>query len=1040
MEKFVYEDLQNMCRLCFSKTSLLSIFDVRLESTESMAEVIEVTTGVKITPKEEISHMLCNKCTHLTIRMFKFRTTSILNDSYLREKAAIQKKVHKSVKGLFRTYPNLIVPSLVINRNVSPYVTLQNNFKNSLNKSKSALLEMNSSRNLTFEPLSIEARSVAADAGLEVNFMGNFRNQEYPPPSTTEKRNTNPSWGNKNHVGKRTKREYKDQKCSGENGDPLFTVKPKYKTLHICDLCNRVFYNIGELKRHISLHMRCSLCKTSFNSMKKTKEHQADCSLRKMMNNMPTVKIKRCDQIQEIREKYTSAFQKMCIIEISEDEEDSTHDSNYRTKPIANIMQSVQESCEKLQSVKEYNKSSKMFLENSCSTGVVDTSVRSSCSENINKDIKELDQTENPKSDNTDSQKLQKADECENNKNCFTNEQEPEETSKSSLLISTLKKNNRYKVSGATLLDKSKKIEYSVIPPESSNKSSEKMTTERQKKKDLENKTVNGQNKLNIGKRREVQTYRKKVFRSEQTVEFKGSKITRIKSSNFEKSTKMPTLEEMTEILPVDRENTQRFVNSSEIHEGERENVERKRKNIENSEGVKKKKLNNVTIILEPSDSNSELNSITKKNQSQASKKEPSRPRIKICDENALVVDFEEEENTCLKNLIIRLRKGENKVERTIQTDIPSNDDVVETKGITNLRNYLSSSNISVNTSHSKVAIKHTSEDLMIKVIKSNVNKTQNTVNDNMQNKVTKFNIGCEKIQNTLASAEFLQSNKKKEIDEPQKCSAGSGEHNQSIECNSEKKQNIALLNSSVCGKEKQIAVDPLKTPLSCSANSITVIPGNTTSQISRCAISNMPVRAVNIQPPLGTYYIVNKSNMPMLTPNQLPSNANKSLTSSAKMPPTNTSINESLSYSIYKPARKPAISSTGLPLIRQLGPNIVQAQTVNSHIEPTPRSHLPTTSSLSWIDCFRQSLASKQVSTVQQTPITSTKIRIVSNNCIKSASNITTTDDSNSCTVELNKNNIRFSAANEQNNQTVTTAPENPKYIRVRNLAELKE
>lgn len=46
--KYVPDDLQNMCRLCLSTSSLVSIFDHRLQPKENMAEVIKVTTGVEV--------------------------------------------------------------------------------------------------------------------------------------------------------------------------------------------------------------------------------------------------------------------------------------------------------------------------------------------------------------------------------------------------------------------------------------------------------------------------------------------------------------------------------------------------------------------------------------------------------------------------------------------------------------------------------------------------------------------------------------------------------------------------------------------------------------------------------------------------------------------------------------------------------------------------------------------------------------------------------------------------------------------------------
>ncbi|XP_044746052.1 uncharacterized protein LOC123307708 [Coccinella septempunctata] len=1121
MEEFVYEDLQNLCRLCFSKTSLVSIFDHRLESTENMAEVIEVTTGVKISPTDEISHMLCNKCSHLTIQMFKFRTTSMLNDIDLREKAAIQKTVHKSMKELFQIYPNLIVPSSVIQRDVLPSVTLENNIKNYLDKSKSKLLKMKISRNVPLEPsvedkaiefeatesCSIEEpRSVATDIVADVNFTETLQVKENPPTSTAEKRTTNPSWETEHPHRKKSKREDTEHK---NKGDSLFTVKPNYKTLHICDLCNHVLYNVRELKRHKNLHMRCSLCRTSFSSMEKTKEHQKDCSVKKIMSNMPKLEIERCDQIPELREKYPDAFRDQDVIEISEDEEEvSTNDRNPRTEP-------------KPQNEKKYYRSLKVFVKNSTSTFTAETSVRSPCSKNANEGMKGPEGPMIQKPIFTYSKQFRKADKCENNKSCSTSGLEHDKNTKSSVLPLTLRKND----SDNSSLDKSKKIEYSIIPPATStinysgkqtcggsNKPFEHVTAESGIEK--ENGAVNAQKKIDSEKCKEVLPDPGKLVISEPgkkedptkvkiTSQFHvpGKLTTPKKSSNLEKSKEMPLstnsgpnsdVGRISETLPVGGEKTSKSVSSAEI-----EKAKRKRKSIENSREMKKIKSAHVAQgeNTTKAPSNSEPN--PGKNQSQTSEKKSFRPKIIISDKDAIVVDSEEEENDCLKNLLKRLRRDENKAKKTTQTDIPCNNDIVKTKGngflyeLKNLRNYLSFSNIPVNTTFSKVAsIKYTSEvsSLMRNQMKlqnksMNVNKKkQNTVTpmksgseDMQKSVVTKINAGCGNSQNTTTlktsnescvgsqntttpktsnkscggsqntttaktsnkscggsqntttPTKFVQGNKEKQVEQAptnsSECSKNS-KNNQTVECNMEK-LNVALVNSSVGGKEKQIDMNILNPTISCSGNLITVVPSNTTLPTVHYAMSNTQLNSVNIQPSLGPYYLVSNS-MTVLPANQLQS--------SAQMPPPTTVVNKSFPHSNYTPSTQHAVFTTGLPSIR---PNVVQAQSGSSRIQLPTGASLPTTSTVpsgSRQDCSQQLPILRKIP--KQTIRIVQRESVVGNNLVKIAS----TKDAKTCdTVRLNENNDRFSAADQQNNQTVTAAPENPKYIRVRNLAELK-
>ncbi|KAJ8943051.1 hypothetical protein NQ318_022595 [Aromia moschata] len=120
----------------------------------------------KISKNDIVSQKICAKCCHITIKMFEFRKTSMKNDSYLKEecsaylknnnvkipntnitirnegkivkpeqsvKRAEQKqerdnksyKVHPSVRALFKTYPQIKLPTTCVKSNIAPVVCLE---------------------------------------------------------------------------------------------------------------------------------------------------------------------------------------------------------------------------------------------------------------------------------------------------------------------------------------------------------------------------------------------------------------------------------------------------------------------------------------------------------------------------------------------------------------------------------------------------------------------------------------------------------------------------------------------------------------------------------------------------------------------------------------------------------------------------------------------------------------------------------------------------------------------------------------------------
>ncbi|XP_045471722.1 uncharacterized protein LOC123678626 isoform X2 [Harmonia axyridis] len=307
--KYVPDDLQNMCRLCLSTSSLVSIFDHRLQPKENMAEVIKVTTGVEISPDDEISHMLCDKCFHVTIKMFKFRRISVLNDMELKEKRAAKRKLmHKSVRTLLSKYPKLIIPTEILGNNLSPVVVLE--------KKLTKLLAEEFEGLPTSSTTCSEEQRQDSPCEIKDELDLTLVEAENPEP-TNRKRSMSvepPS----------AKKPRLDSSLAPVNEDlepPLFTVTSVSQLNYVCDLCGAILQNNKRLKRHRSLHMRCNLCKTQFTSMTQAKEHENVCAIKEILTNLPKVLLKRCDKVTEITEKYPAAFGLLNVVEISDDED-----------------------------------------------------------------------------------------------------------------------------------------------------------------------------------------------------------------------------------------------------------------------------------------------------------------------------------------------------------------------------------------------------------------------------------------------------------------------------------------------------------------------------------------------------------------------------------------------------------------------------------------------------------------------------------------------------------------------------------------------
>ncbi|KAG5879354.1 hypothetical protein JTB14_030985 [Gonioctena quinquepunctata] len=158
---------EEVCRLCLSKESLVWVFDKRFDRNDHMKDVIFITTGVEIHPKDVVSQKICTKCMQDAIKLFEFRQESVKTDKYLREqcrealkttemkipntdvtikterieedeikqppprskpptpKSNPPYRVHPTIISLFKKYPEMHLPSICLLSHVDPVISLE---------------------------------------------------------------------------------------------------------------------------------------------------------------------------------------------------------------------------------------------------------------------------------------------------------------------------------------------------------------------------------------------------------------------------------------------------------------------------------------------------------------------------------------------------------------------------------------------------------------------------------------------------------------------------------------------------------------------------------------------------------------------------------------------------------------------------------------------------------------------------------------------------------------------------------------------------
>ncbi|KAL3288455.1 hypothetical protein HHI36_002900 [Cryptolaemus montrouzieri] len=358
-------DVMKVCRLCLRTDDLIWIFDDRIGETQNMQDLVQITTGVTITRDDNVSQMLCHRCRQITIGIFKFRSSSLVNNMELKAKVAKKINLHKSVKSLLDEYPKIILPSSISKCNISPRVIIDKNTISSwmgvykkrrkmekkmkkqlkLATEKILLTEKdhieinvendNNSSLLTSNKEPVSSNEVPKLPTLQpkiTSFVSqipkrleqnlhlpdkenpigsiNHKDENNSPISIQSKTNHVQSVGKrKSSVDIDSKKEKKSKlETDYESNDSLVTLKYVTKSLFICDICNSILYSAKDLKKHKLKHMRCHLCKQNFRTLQETKDHcENNCTIKNIMNNLPTVYLKRCDEIKDLVDRYLSA-------------------------------------------------------------------------------------------------------------------------------------------------------------------------------------------------------------------------------------------------------------------------------------------------------------------------------------------------------------------------------------------------------------------------------------------------------------------------------------------------------------------------------------------------------------------------------------------------------------------------------------------------------------------------------------------------------------------------------------------------------------
>lgn len=159
-------------------------------------------------------------------------------------------------------------------------------------------------------------RSIAAEARSSNNITPEkyrFNGRKVTEKQHVSKEKTDEESAAKNVIASKTC-TYKDAEISGTGKDQndeceSLTSVGRSVPLFVCEICSSVHYNMYELKKHQNKHMRCQFCKIRLRSLENKDYHVENvCKIRKMMNDLPQVRLVKIEHNGIARQRFPAAF------------------------------------------------------------------------------------------------------------------------------------------------------------------------------------------------------------------------------------------------------------------------------------------------------------------------------------------------------------------------------------------------------------------------------------------------------------------------------------------------------------------------------------------------------------------------------------------------------------------------------------------------------------------------------------------------------------------------------------------------------------
>lgn len=254
---------------------------------------------------------------------------------------------HDSVKNVLKIYPKIKVPQIFLYINISPCVRMPMNevetyFKQHnrsmqenvfcalqalrlesnkiADSSNSDEVKKNIENNLSIEVCDNYTKVVKVHSAdklktdLKIIVSSNDSTLDCSSPSSSKKIKLSEPISSSEKKRSSALEPVQVYKSKVETQGPV-QIFCNEKKLHICNICNSVHYYLKDLKRHQLKHLRCQFCKIKLKTMDLKEEHiRKQCSIKKVMNSLPNIKLTKVENILAIRQKYPDVFRRFAPI------------------------------------------------------------------------------------------------------------------------------------------------------------------------------------------------------------------------------------------------------------------------------------------------------------------------------------------------------------------------------------------------------------------------------------------------------------------------------------------------------------------------------------------------------------------------------------------------------------------------------------------------------------------------------------------------------------------------------------------------------